>query len=135
MLLTSPMAHACVMHLIKSVKSSSTLEECALLYLEAKNQITNLSDLELIDVSEESSALKELKKAYQQHATTLPAGNAEPIGEPWASRIRNFTQDPKAIPLMCKHPHQQTNTGTFYRSIGVIQCAACKNWQDIRQPF
>lgn len=50
-------------------------------------------------------------------------------------RLRRFTGEEN--PKICQHDHKLFGTAVFYQSsgVGVLQCAECKGWQDIRKPI
>lgn len=48
-------------------------------------------------------------------------------------RVRLFSQEEDVKICTCQHKLQ--GTGVFYQSVGLIQCANCKGWQQVRKPI
>ena len=47
-------------------------------------------------------------------------------------RVRVFSGEQR--PKTCRHKHRLQNTGgIFYQSVGLMQCAKCRGWQEIRK--
>ena len=51
----------------------------------------------------------------------------------YLTRLRTFTGEQN--PKFCYHRHRLNGTGVFFQSVGFIQCAVCKGWQQIEEPI
>jgi hypothetical protein len=136
MQMTTAMAQVWVSYLLASLAASPSVASLNANLKHAKEQIDLLVQFALLDEDEENATWDqvmdlnrtrkaELIKAWEMQRTS-------PLPEPWATRVRDFSKQEQ--PMTCNHKHKQKGTGVFFQSMGVIQCADCKNWQVIRSP-
>lgn len=61
------------------------------------------------------------------------ARKANPPKDPLLDAIRVFSGEEH--PQLCRHKHKRHETGVFFCSVRLIQCATCKGWQKMEAPI